>query len=479
MTSRRQSCDRCHGQKLRCTRTGNSNTGACDRCLRQGAQCVYSFNLPKGRPSTYRVTEEYRAAPQRPAVSVRSISSPVLPNESRRPPQAKGRTTQDEIAPVTDVVDTTTDSIGKHNYTKSNDTTVDDERPIPSPPNNATLLTTPWTWPEPIKWSDFMNMDDHHDYDQSTLAAQMLEDASMDVDTTAHSAYTTELPKGPFISTSRYEQTFSPDVGIAQLSQLTTRLHPLQSSSCNLTELLVSSTQSSPLVDDATFQSVVSWLLQVSANLTPGFGHDNQSLATGKSSLSIILVDAFASSRQLLGILRSLQADVVPWSNITPPQSGTSTTSSHTVETSYFEQSVSTSSGYIDTSHQYSKTVICHLIMACHTLLLRIYLAVLTAVQHNVDHQNGSFGNDRDVDGGMSDFRLAIIVQFCSYFVERQCQAADSYLSPQPSQASVSDGLSATQPRSLPESQVSRGAMEMLEKEVQQRILRLRKTLRF
>lgn len=36
-SSRRQSCDRCYGQKLRCTRQGKE--GACNRCLKQGAQC--------------------------------------------------------------------------------------------------------------------------------------------------------------------------------------------------------------------------------------------------------------------------------------------------------------------------------------------------------------------------------------------------------------------------------------------------------
>lgn len=45
-TSRRQSCDRCYGQKLRCTRQGKE--GACHRCLRQGVQCKchVSINNP-------------------------------------------------------------------------------------------------------------------------------------------------------------------------------------------------------------------------------------------------------------------------------------------------------------------------------------------------------------------------------------------------------------------------------------------------
>ena len=50
----RQSCDRCHKQKLRCTRSKNSEGGVCDRCLSKRTQCVYSFSLPKGRPSLHR-----------------------------------------------------------------------------------------------------------------------------------------------------------------------------------------------------------------------------------------------------------------------------------------------------------------------------------------------------------------------------------------------------------------------------------------
>jgi hypothetical protein len=51
----RQSCDRCHKQKLRCKRPDDGDMDSCERCLRKGAQCTYSSSLPKGRPSTYRL----------------------------------------------------------------------------------------------------------------------------------------------------------------------------------------------------------------------------------------------------------------------------------------------------------------------------------------------------------------------------------------------------------------------------------------
>jgi hypothetical protein len=53
-TPKRQSCDRCHKQKLRCLRPTDGDGGACERCIRSKAQCVYSSSLPKGRPSSHR-----------------------------------------------------------------------------------------------------------------------------------------------------------------------------------------------------------------------------------------------------------------------------------------------------------------------------------------------------------------------------------------------------------------------------------------
>lgn len=49
-TPKRQSCDRCHKQKLRCLRPSDGESGACERCTRLKTQCVYSSSLPKGRP---------------------------------------------------------------------------------------------------------------------------------------------------------------------------------------------------------------------------------------------------------------------------------------------------------------------------------------------------------------------------------------------------------------------------------------------
>ena len=55
MRSKRQACDRCHSQKLRCSRqVSTDNDGElCTRCFQQGAECVYGTRLPKGRRKRY------------------------------------------------------------------------------------------------------------------------------------------------------------------------------------------------------------------------------------------------------------------------------------------------------------------------------------------------------------------------------------------------------------------------------------------
>ncbi|KAI1155273.1 hypothetical protein F4825DRAFT_68864 [Nemania diffusa] len=88
----RQSCDRCHKQKLRCTRESSTNSGACDKCIRKRAQCIYSFALPKGRPSRYRASSVqiegapsslHRPEPSQP-IPVSSTSVSSVPELDRR-----------------------------------------------------------------------------------------------------------------------------------------------------------------------------------------------------------------------------------------------------------------------------------------------------------------------------------------------------------------------------------------------------------
>jgi hypothetical protein len=93
-TPKRQSCDRCHKQKLRCLRPSDGDGGACERCIRSKAQCVYSSSLPKGRPSSHRQNRQTANA-----ANVRSSSRD---NETSSEGTLLGVDNNDHPATVTD-----------------------------------------------------------------------------------------------------------------------------------------------------------------------------------------------------------------------------------------------------------------------------------------------------------------------------------------------------------------------------------------
>ncbi|RAK98125.1 Zn(II)2Cys6 transcription factor domain-containing protein [Aspergillus ibericus CBS 121593] len=71
----RQACDRCHGHKVRCTRSPNGY-GPCIRCQRANAACVHSFPVlrsypsPRGAPPVAsRPHNHVRTSPQVPQIS--------------------------------------------------------------------------------------------------------------------------------------------------------------------------------------------------------------------------------------------------------------------------------------------------------------------------------------------------------------------------------------------------------------------------
>ena len=59
---RRLACDRCHKQKLRCSRDKNG----CARCIKAGTRCLHSISTPGGRPrgSTRQNTTSHNNSPR-------------------------------------------------------------------------------------------------------------------------------------------------------------------------------------------------------------------------------------------------------------------------------------------------------------------------------------------------------------------------------------------------------------------------------
>ncbi|KAL8649676.1 MAG: hypothetical protein Q9226_005474 [Calogaya cf. arnoldii] len=511
---KRQSCDRCHGQKLRCIRVGSDEADACNRCLRQGAHCVYSSSLPKGRPNMYRLRDASIAPSNPPA------PAPVSPEHHHH----------HQPNPFTATADVNV-SINANGINANAKATVNED-PMMSGhmDTSASASTSTWPWLEPFNWND-MDVDGSEQQDSNhwTSNAHTTVDPHSDAGAAFLDAFPSLLgwgsagnpegdgrPPSPIrlhehghgLGSDLFESTSTivtdksgPDVGIARLSQLSTRLYPLHQSSCNLADAAGSSGQSrdrgqNQLIDDAAFKSVAGWLVQVSANLDSSSGNDAREAAGEKTTAGDTLHDAFSASHHLLETLRCLQADSVhatssstsgdlkasssstgeasldAWGNFTPPLSRSS---SNDEDSSYSEKRKGSSS-YARPSCQYSNTVVRHLVMACHTLLLNIYVAVLIALQHDADRWSSS-DNDAHVDpAALADMRLVLAVQLCSYLIERQHQAVDSYLSPL--SAPPNEGSGSQQPSSPGSTSAHREVMTDLRMEVQQRLGRLRQSLR-
>ncbi|KAK4199546.1 hypothetical protein QBC40DRAFT_227822 [Triangularia verruculosa] len=495
---RRLSCDRCHYQKLRCTRAGDNPTDPCNRCLRQNAQCVYSSSLPKGRPSMYRQSKD------------------------RRPPASPRRATIDSTTShANSDISRTSNSDG------SSSTASHTQREDSNPNGDIDQLlagtidpsSTPgaWPWMAPIEWnemqidsgdSEFMNMINPGSSDGQGLPCSPPSVCVPEFETPMFELFqnATSIAKS------------DPDLGIAQLSQLSTRLYPLHRSSCSLAETAGLSGKQSPelgqhkpqpLVDDMAFNAVAKWLVHgVSTNMDILFRADhrlhnpNINPALRETPAADTLHDTFAASHHLLEILRLLQSNVTGgfssdtagttsardptdfWRSVTPQSDNTTTGSNESSIDKETATSVPSASYGHSSSGGYSSTVVRHLVIACHTLLLNIYIAVLIALQHDVDLRNscaslpGTESTCADATA-LADMRLVLIVQLCSYLIKRQHQAVDAYLSPNPQQQQQQP-VEPCSPTSTATS-ASGSSKEIssdLEMEVQHRLLKLRQTLR-
>ncbi|KAI4206918.1 MAG: hypothetical protein LQ346_000860 [Caloplaca aetnensis] len=400
-------------------------------------------------------------------------------------------------------------------------------------------MDTTWPWLEPSDWNDMQFDGSEQDLSQWNSNSLVTADSQLDASTAFLNAFPS-LQGWPSVgngdgdssvqgdghgfgsehpdssssnSSSANPDKNGPDVGIARLSQLSTRLYPLHRSSCTLAETAGFSGQSrdrnqihqSPLLDDTAFKSVAAFV-HVSADMNLLFRTGRQKPALETTATGDTLHDAFSASRNLLEILRYLQADVA--TEISSSSSSTSlstfvgganldaragitsqasqTTSTSGGANSDFEQRQG-SSAYARRSNNYSNTVIRHLVSACHTLLLNIYTAVLMVLQHDADRWSssrpaGTADPEADADpAALADMGLVMAVQLSSYLIERLQQAVELYLSTQASpQSSLQrHELPASYQASPPGSTTANPElMSDLNIEVQQRLAKLRQTLR-
>ena len=297
-----------------------------------------------------------------------------------------------------------------------------------------------------------------------------------------------------------------PSLVIAQLSQLSARLSSLRYLSYTLAKAAESSLcrlpngRQIPLIDAAAFESVAAWLAHDhgSANMDahPSVHAPAESQGPYPSPAPEtkprgghgILHDVFSASHRLLETLRHLQVK-----NIVEPFNSSTTTSASTPPAAPSGQSSvylrlikgPWSSAPSSGSQQHCNNtmqIIRHLVMACEALLLEIYMAVLIALQHDAYH--GASMNTT----ALGDVRLVLVVQLCSYLIERQHQAVDLCLAPLSPLSPLS--VSGTFPQNLdlsgPQQPVppgpvlntaDRDVLSDLKNQVQQRLAHLRQTL--
>lgn len=483
----RQSCDRCHKQKLRCTREGSTNSGACDKCIRKRAQCIYSFALPKGRPSRYRIegapSNLYRPEPSQPTPvsSVPEIDQRAVPTPSSSPsPSPSPKLVSRAQLPT----------LGDNGGTEEHEhRAAAPSTSIPGLELSDPSLTAQDSDMGNWEWNGVASLtQDHLNWHPSVQTA-----ACGDASTFGIAAFASllnqpmmgdravdELQRAPASNSSQPisvdgglgmgneslvesdtgldlpHTKFDPDHVIAELSKLSARLSTLRRSCYNIVAALEGPTTAcpglpQPLLHEVNFEVACHWLAhgpQSVASLPNAPSLDAQSNGSESKEVSLLLHEVYTASHLLLEILRSLQANLYILS--LAEYNSHSTPSTTSSESSYFQihtGQVSPSLSLLQslsapfrqslvtpdsTSPSDGNGVIHHLVMACHTMLLTIYIAVLLILDRETDF---SILTNAPV---LRDIRLVSIVQTCSYLIKRLHQSMDSYLPLQPASHSLS-----------------------------------------
>ena len=293
-----------------------------------------------------------------------------------------------------------------------------------------------------------------------------------------------------------------PNLVIVRLSRLSTRLSSLCYSSHTLAKAAESTScrlpndRQIPLIDAAAFDSVAAWLAcghdPINMNAHPSVyaptenevPYSNPAFETKATGGHGILHDVFSASHSMLDTLRDLQAEKsVESFNWCTSSSASTPSAAPSGQTS---MSLRLAKGSWSGSQQQcsnTRQIIRHLVMACGALLLEIYMGVLIALQHDAYHGLCMKAT------ALGDVRLVLVVQLCSYFIDRQQQAVDQCLTTQIPLSPLSVNgtvpqklvLSGSQQPVLPGPVLDTADGEVLsdlKNQVQQKLAQLRQTLR-
>ena len=431
----------------------------CHRCLRKGALCSYSSSLPKGRPSLYRLDEVAvgsKGPGETPGAS--STSPATTPATTAIPPT---HITHGDTIPGSQAADVNADADADVDTNAGVDMDVEISTSSSAKPslNGVEAFVLPdsmdmfidfqasWWLPEDLIGDNMLDrsLDSTSNWDLTTeaqlhaspeVSSPFLSDSSgASTESKGGAGQGHPCEKGLNLEADLAENSsmsssssycgvvFTADsngfeLSIAHLSRLCMRLSQLLSR-CFLAETL---DQSRPSKDhdpasedqsiiDTVFKSIHSWLVHGSANTN--LSHDPESLH-GARMTGDLLHHVFSASNHLREILRYQHSS-----------------SLHAETTTRSLREASRSS-------QHSCSVVHHLVLACITLLLKIYVAILIALQRSADALSSSLlarylvePSDYMDAASRGHIKLVSVVQLCSYFIKGQNQTFDTILSSQ------------------------------------------------
>lgn len=213
-------------------------------------------------------------------------------------------------------------------------------------------------------------------------------------------------------------------------------------------------------------KSVASWFVHLFARMPLHIPVDYGTKNTGE-----VLQSVFSASHYMLEILRRLSNENPSFETVHDAGGSLAPGSMHAGQSS---NDPTGALNILTPAGNYShNTIICHLVIACHTLLLNVYVSVLIALQHDVDLRN-SYLSAKCSGFLEGETQLVMVVQLCAYLLERQRQAVDIYFTPSPPSPGAAQMM--TPPTTPPTA--NREVVSHLEADIRQRLTRIRQTLR-
>ncbi|KAH0172182.1 hypothetical protein KCU67_g1841, partial [Aureobasidium melanogenum] len=443
---KRQSCDRCHKQKLRCLRPSDGESGACERCTRLKTQCIYSSSLPKGRP---------RGQNKTAAVVRKSLES-----------NGEGLTAANHEHSVVDA------GIIANVVQYPDSTNTDlwiDSMPVDWMDPIDDAFTDPEQWQfDPANFDNPTGMSSYNTVESSFTSPDLVGETSgsqIHQSTTRVDSHQNTPPK-----------KVEPESAIAILSRLSQRLYSLHNAVLELTnspdaidQADTAALRKGPFADDSAFQKLTGWLVRASSN--PGNSNVNvvaqdDHILTDPHDGCALLEDVFSASQKLIDTLHSLCEEASKLGSISRYGPLPGVLDQETTGSNVGDDIQPPAEPFVSTDH-WSDSIIRHMVMANHMLLLNTYLAAVMALQHAVNKQKSAkeTPNAQDFALPLGEMRTAMVVQMCGYLIQRQINAVDGYLAPA-SATPLSDLSSSDQT-----------TMRELEMDVQRRLAQLKESL--